>query len=97
MIYKSLSFRVNAAAQLSAPQSIIAMQNFNFVHHVEHRTASTASRASATPRVPASGTRRAAIATTHRKGLTVRGLVGVASGTVYVYKAEIKVTYQVLK
>ena len=29
VIYKSLSFRVNASARLSAPASIIAMQNFN--------------------------------------------------------------------
>ena len=29
VVYKSLSFRVNASARLSAPASIIAMQNFN--------------------------------------------------------------------
>ena len=33
----------------------------------------------------------------HRKGLTVRGVVGVATGSIYVYKVAVKVTYTVLK
>ena len=33
----------------------------------------------------------------HRNGRIVRGLVGAAVGTIYVYKVQVKVTYTVLR
>ena len=96
VIYKSLSFRVNASARLSAPASIIAMQNFNLCGTWNtgcfDRFKGIGNSSGSAKWYSTSGSPSA-----HRNGLTVRGLVGVASGTVYVHKAEIKVTYQVLK
>ena len=96
VIYKWLSFRVNASARLSAPASIIAMQNFNLCGDWNtgcfDRFKGIGNSSGSAKWYSTSGSPSA-----HRKGLTVRGLVGVASGTVYVHKAEIKVTYQILK
>lgn len=96
VVYKSLSFRVNASARLSAPTSIIAMQNFNLCGTWNtgcfDRFKGIGNSSGSAKWYSTSGSPSA-----HRKGLTVRGLVGVVSGTVYVHKAEIKVTYQVLK
>jgi hypothetical protein len=96
VVYKSLSFRVNAAARLSAPSSLIAMQNFN-VCDTWNTTCFDRAKAIGS----SSGARKwystSGSPSSHRKGLVVRGLVGVPAGTVYVYKAEFKVTYQVLK
>ena len=78
------------------PASIIAMQNFNLCGSWNtgcfDRFKGIGNSSGAAKWYSTSGSPSA-----HRNGLTVRGLVGVVSGTVYVHKAEIKVTYQVLK
>jgi len=96
VIYKSLSFRVNAAAHLSAPPTVIAMQNFNVCSAWDvncfDRAKAIGSSSGARKWYSTSGS-----PASHRNGLVVRGLIYVSTGTVWVYKAEIKVTYQVLK
>ena len=95
VVYKSLSFRVNASARLSAPRrssrcrtSTCAAAGTRLLRSVQgHRNSSGSAKWYSTSGSPSA----------HRNGLTVRGLVGVVSGIVYVHKAEIKVTYQVLK
>ena len=94
--YKSIQFRASVAAHLSAPPSIIAMQNFNIC---------TAWDASCFDRVKGIGNTSGSTKwyytkgapSAHRNGRAVRGLVGTAVGTIYVYKVQVKVTYTVLK
>jgi hypothetical protein len=96
LIYKSLTFRVSAAAHLAAPPSFIGIQNFNICSDWDadcfDRLKGIGSSSGARKWYSTSGS-----PSSHRKGLVVRGLVYVSTGTVWVYKAEIKVTYQVLK
>ena len=96
VIYKSISFRINAAAHLSAPPSQIAIQNFNTCTDWNtscfDRWKGIGSSSGARKWYTTSGA-----LSSHRNGHVVRGIVYVPQGTVYVYKAEVKVTYQILK
>ena len=96
VVYKSISFRINAAAHLSAPPSQIAIQNFNTCTDWNtscfDRWKGIGSTSGARKWYTTSGA-----LSSHRKGHVVRGIVYVPQGTVYVYKAEVKVTYQILK
>jgi hypothetical protein len=94
--YKSLQFRVSSAVHFSAPPTEIAMQNFNrctvwdtgcFDRWKGIGNTSGGRRWYSTSGSP----------TSHRKGTVVRGIIYVPNGTVYVYKAEVKVKYQVLR
>lgn len=96
VIYKSLSFRINAAARSSAPPSEIAIQNFNLCGDWNtgcfDRWKGIGNTSGARKWYSTSGS-----PSSHRNGHVVRGIVYVPHGTVYIYKAEIKVTYQILK
>ena len=96
VIYKSLSFRVNAAAHFSAPPSEIAIQNFNICSVWNtgcfDRWKGIGNTSGARKWYGTSGS-----PSSHRKGHVVRGIVYVPVGTVYVYQAEVKVKYQILK
>jgi hypothetical protein len=94
--YKSIMFRFQVAAHLSAPPSIIAMQNFNIC---------TDWSATCFDRVKGIGNTSGSAKwystkggpSAHRNGRVVRGLAGTAVGTIYVYKVQVKVTYTVLR
>ena len=94
--YKSITFRANVAAHLAAPPSLIAMQNFNIC---------TGWDAGCVDRIKAIGNSSGSAKwystkgspSPHRNGRIVRGLAGVGTGSIYVYKVQVKVTYTVLK
>ncbi len=96
VVYKSISFRINAAARFSAPPSQIAIQNFNtctaWSTSCFDRWKGIGNSSGARKWYTTSGS-----PSSHRNGNVVRGIVYVPQGTVYVYKAEVKVTYQILK
>ena len=93
--YKSITFRAYVAAHLAAPPSLIAMQNFNIctgwdagcVDRIKAIGNSSGSKWYSTSGSPSP----------HRNGRKVRGLVGVGTGSIYVYRVQVKVTYKVLK
>ncbi len=99
-VYKSIQFQVYVQAVWSVPSNDLAMQNFQacpstsgdwnigcFDHASSFGSQSTARHWDSTK----------GSVTKNRKGQMVRGLVSVNSGNVYVYKARVKVVYQVLQ
>ena len=98
-IYKSLTFQVYAKAVLSAPPTSIAMQDFtecaraslwNDTCFDRYRGIGNATGALAWFQT---GSTSAA----NRSGRYVRGLVAAGHGSTYVYKARVKVVYQLLR
>lgn len=101
VIYKSIKFQVYAKRGLSAPPTEIGMQNFgacpynassdwnvgcfDHLRPVGNRTSTSAWYTS-----PGS-------VTANRAGTKVRGMISDPGGAVYVYKAQVVVTYQVLR
>jgi hypothetical protein len=94
--YVSIQFRAKVAAHLAAPPSLIAMQNFNWCTDWNaacfDRVKDIGNSSGAAKWYATSGSPSA-----HRKGLIVRGTAGVATGSIYVYKVALKVTYTVLR
>jgi hypothetical protein len=94
--YTSIQFRANVGARLAAPPSLIAMQNFSWCTDWNtgcfDRVKTIGNASGAAKWYATSGS-----PTTHRKGLVVRGLVGVGTGSIYDYKVAVKVTYKVLQ
>ena len=94
--YKSIQFRANVAAHLAAPPSVIAMQNFNWCTDWNtacfDRVKSIGNTSGSARWYSTKGSPSA-----HRKGHIVRGIAGVATGQITIYKVQVKVTYTVLK
>ena len=100
-IYKSIRFQVQARAVNSVPPNELAMQNFQWCAYVageiwdvncfDHFSglgnASGALAWDSTTGSPSA----------NRHGRIVRGLVSINSGTVYIYKARVRVVYQRLE
>jgi hypothetical protein len=99
-VYKSIRFQVYAKAPYSVPPNLIAMQNFNacplvggtwdlgcFDHWGTLGYSTTALHWSSTTGSPSH----------NRIGRIVRGAAVVQSGTIYIYKARVRVVYQVLQ
>lgn len=98
--YKSISFQVYVQAAWSVPPNELAMQNFQACPSTSgawnlgcfDRVSSFGSQSTARHWDSTKGS-----ITKNRKGQIVRGLVSVNFGNVYVYKARVKVVYQVLQ
>lgn len=98
--YKSIAFRVYAKSGLSAPPTSIAMQNFANCPRVSgdwydtcfDRWTGIGNATGALAWYSTSGSVSA-----NRSDIYVRGLVRVRYKTTYIYKAEVKVVYTVLK
>jgi hypothetical protein len=99
IFYKSIKFQVYAKAIWHVPPNFIAMQNFSvcplssaweigcFDHEGELGYTSSALHWNSTTGSPSH----------NRSGRTVRGVALVQSGTIYIYKARVRVVYQVLE
>jgi hypothetical protein len=99
VVYKSIAFQAYTKGALAVPPSEIAIQNFNSCPYSSvwdvscfDRWHSAVATTNVTSWVSTSGH-----PSFHRSGRTVRGLVSVPFGTLYVYKVRVKVTYGVLK
>jgi hypothetical protein len=100
-VYKSVSFRVYATARLSAPATQIGMQNFTTCARTTGawydscfaRWAGVGNSTGSLAWYKTSGTS----SSSYRSGRYVRGMVDVEHGTVRVYKARVRVVYQVLE
>jgi hypothetical protein len=99
VIYKSIRFQVDAASPLAVPSTLIAMQNFNWCSKASGWDLGCFNRVKSIGNT--SGSRRwysdRGSVSANRSGLTVRGLIWVGQGKVYVYKVRVKVVYQVLR
>lgn len=100
VFYKSVRFQVYAKATWRVPPNLIAMQNFSvcpltsgawdlgcFDHSGQLGYSSTALHWNSTTGSPSQ----------NRSGRTVRGAAVVQSGTIYIYKARVRVVYQILQ
>jgi hypothetical protein len=98
--YKSVRFQVYAKAGWTVPPNAIAMQNFTscalvsgvwdlscFDHVGSLGYSSTALHWNSTTGSPSQ----------NRSGRIVRGVAVVQSGTIYIYKARVRVVYQILQ
>lgn len=100
-LYKSITFKVYAKDALSAPATQIALQNFTYCGYVAGTSWDTSCfdrwKGIGNSTNTAQWYSQTASLTYNRAGLKVRGLVSQPVGNVYVYKAQIVVTYGVLK
>lgn len=97
--YKSLSFQIYAKGPKTSPASAIGMQNFSWCPYVAHEPwdISCFDRVKTTG---GSGTKwysTSGSVTANHSGTRARGVVSAADGIYYVYKARVKVVYQVLQ
>ncbi len=99
LVYKSITFQVDAASPLAVPPTVIAMQNFNWCAKAGTWYTSCFNRVKDIG--SASGSARwyndKGSVSANRSGRTVRGLIWVGHGKVTVSKVRVKVVYQVLR
>jgi hypothetical protein len=99
LIYKSITFQVDASSLLAVPPTVIAIQNFNWCSKAYGWATSCFNRVKTIGN--SSGAARwysdKASVTANRSGQTVRGLIWVGHGKVSVYKVRVKVVYQILR
>ena len=96
--YKSLAFQIYAKGPKTSPASAIGMQNFSWCPYVAHEW--NISCFDRVKTIGGGGTKwfsTSGNVTANRSGTRVRGVVSVADGIYYVYKARVKVVYQVLR
>lgn len=97
VVYKKLRFQAYTDAPRSVPANEVAMQNFRYCptksgpwdlgcfDHFRAVSAAGGRQWSSSPGNPSAD----------RKGRTVRGIVSIQFGTAHIYKARVKVVYQV--
>jgi FlgD Ig-like domain len=100
-VYKSISFRIYMKGGLSVPTNYISMQNFVACPYSSSTTWNPGCFDHASPIGSSSATAfwdmTSGNTTSNRYGKTIRGLVEVNFGTVYIYQARVHVVYGILK
>jgi hypothetical protein len=97
--YKSLAFQIYAKGPKTSPASAIGMQNFAWCPYVAHQEWGIHCF-DRVKTIGGSGTKwysTSGSVSANRSGTRVRGVVSAADGIYYVYKARVKVVYQVLE